>query len=61
MANRAKKRAAGPKRKSTDWNIGQPLAFPPKSNPIINRLAKEAVEEAVRGPLNLKRQKRKKR
>jgi hypothetical protein len=60
MARRAKKK----KRKrqtSTEWNLGQPLAFPPKNAvPIIKRLAQEAREEAVRGPFRTKRQKRKK-
>jgi hypothetical protein len=41
---KAKKKPRKPK--TTDWNIGQPLAFPRKKNPIT-RLAQEAVEEAL--------------
>jgi len=48
--------------KTTEWNLGQPLAFPPKLNRSnIERLAREAVEEAMRGPFKRKRAKRKKK
>jgi hypothetical protein len=47
---------------STDWSIGQPLAFPPKRSPtVISRLAREAVKDAMRGPFKFKQQKRKKK
>jgi len=47
-------------RNTTEWNLGQPLAFPPKLNRAeFERLAREAVEEAMRGPFKAKRQKRK--
>jgi hypothetical protein len=56
------KNQKAPKRQITDWNIGQPLAFPQKkARTAINRLAREAVEEAKRGPLILKLRKRKKK
>jgi hypothetical protein len=62
MAKKAKKRPSRSKRKSTDWDIGQPLAFPPKKTPaVIERLAREAVEEAMSGPLKPKGLKRKKK
>ena len=51
-----------PPSRTTEWNLGQPLAFPPKLNRSnFERLAREAVEEAMRGPLKTKRQKRKKK
>jgi hypothetical protein len=46
---------------STDWSIGQPLAFPPKRPTVISRLARVAAKEAMRGPFKLKQQKRKKK
>jgi hypothetical protein len=46
--------------KSTEWHIGQPLAFPP-SRTEIERLAQEAVEDGASGPLKRKREKRKKK
>jgi hypothetical protein len=59
---KAKTRTRKPKRQITDWNIGQPLAFPQKKNRApINRLAREAVAEAMRGPFKLKRPQRKKK
>jgi hypothetical protein len=48
--------------RATDWNVGQPLVFPavkPQTN--IKRLAREAVEEGLRGPSTPKREKRKKK
>ena len=33
------------RRKVTEWNLGQPLAFPAKLNREFERLAREAVEE----------------
>jgi hypothetical protein len=48
-------------RKPTEWNLGQPLAFPPKRNSSeFERLARQAVEEAMNGPFKRKRAKRKK-
>jgi hypothetical protein len=53
------------KLRATEWNIGQPLEFPPVKNRDINRginrIAREVVEEAMRGPFKRKRQKRKKK
>jgi len=58
----ARKPARRSSSKTTDWNLGQPLAFPPKLNRSdLERLAREAVEEGMRGPLKTKRQKRKKK
>ena len=49
-------------RNATEWNLGQPLAFPPKRNRAeFEDLAREAVEEAMRGPFRSKRQKRRKK
>jgi hypothetical protein len=46
----------------TTENLGQPLAFPPKINRSnFERLAREAVEQAMRGPFKTKRQKGKKK
>jgi hypothetical protein len=57
-----KTRTRKPKRQITDWNIGQPLAFPRrKSAAVIERLAREAVAEGMKGPFKLPRQKRKKK
>jgi hypothetical protein len=62
MAKKAKKRIGKSKRKSTEWGVGQPLAFPQVKNlTATERLAKEVVEEAMRGPVKLTRQKRKKK
>jgi len=62
MANKARKRIGKSKRKSTEWGIGQPLAFPKVKNLTgIDRLAQEVVEEAMRGPFKPKREKRKKK
>jgi hypothetical protein len=50
------------KRQITDWNIGQPLAFPRrKSAAVIERLAREAVAEGMSGPFKLPQRKRKKK
>jgi hypothetical protein len=60
MTTKAKKKTRKLRGMSTDWRVGQPLAFPPKRNPtVINRLAREAIREAMRGPF--KRQRRKKK
>jgi hypothetical protein len=45
--------------KTTEWNLGQPLAFPPKlKTSTFERLAREAVEEAVNGLFKRNRPKR---
>jgi hypothetical protein len=62
MAKRAKKTPRRSKRKSTDWGVGQPLAFPQVKNlTALDRLAHQAVEESLRGPFKLKQEKRKKK
>jgi hypothetical protein len=44
--------------KTTEWNLGQPQAFPPKLNRSnFERLAREAVEEGMREPLKTKQHK----
>ncbi len=44
MAREQTRRAT---RKTTEWNLGQPLAFPPKLNHSeFDRLVREAVNEA---------------
>jgi hypothetical protein len=54
MAKKRSRRA-----KTTEWNLGQPLAFPSKLKPsTFERLARKAVEEAVNGPFKRKRPKR---
>src|SRR5512147_2811098 len=54
-----KKRTRRANYKTTEWNLGQPLAFPPRLNPsTFERLAREAVEEAVNDPFKRKRVKR---
>jgi hypothetical protein len=59
---KAKTRTRKRKRQITDWNIGQPLAFPRrKSAAVIERLAREAVAEGMKGPFKLPRQRRKKK
>jgi len=58
----ARKQTRQSTRNTTEWNIGQPLAFPPKlSRAEFERLAREAVEEGISGPLKPKQQKRKKK
>jgi hypothetical protein len=48
--------------RNTEWNLGKPLAFPPKKDRAeFERLAREAVAEGMRGPFKLKRPKRKKK
>ena len=48
--------------KTTEWNLGQPLAFPPKLKPAeFERLAREVVDEAMSGPFKHRRPKHKKR
>jgi hypothetical protein len=56
----AKKQTGQSLLKSTEWNVGQPLAFPP-ARTGIKRVAQEAVDEAMRGPFHLSRGKRKKK
>ena len=54
-----KKRTRRANYKTTEWNLGQPLAFPPRLNPsTFERLAREAVEEAVNDPFKRKRARR---
>jgi hypothetical protein len=48
------------KAKPTAWNIGQPLTFR-VIRPRIQRIASQAVDEAVRGPFQVKQSKRKKK
>jgi hypothetical protein len=58
----ARKQTRKSRRNRTEWNLGQPLAFPPKKDRAdFERLAREAVEEAMSGPFRPKRQKRKKK
>jgi hypothetical protein len=58
----ARKQTRESMRNTTEWNLGQPLAFPPKLNRSdFERLAREAVEEAMSAPFKAKRQKRKKK
>jgi hypothetical protein len=59
MARKPTRRATS---RTTEWNLVQPLAFPPKINRSnFERLAREAVEQGMRGPFKTKRQKRKKK
>jgi hypothetical protein len=54
-----KKRTRRANYKTTEWNLGQPLAFPPRLNPsTFERLARKAVEEAVNDPFKRKGTKR---
>jgi hypothetical protein len=54
MARKAKKKASK-RQMSTEWGVGQPLAFPSKkSASSINRLAQEVVEKGMRGPFSPK-------
>jgi hypothetical protein len=48
------------KEKPTPWTIGQPLTFP-VIRPSIQRIANQAVDEAIGGPFQNKRSKRKKK
>jgi len=62
MAKKTKKKTKQSQKKSTDWNLGQPLAFPLKRTlPKIDRIAGEAVEEFMRGTFKPTRQKPKKK
>jgi hypothetical protein len=54
------KKQTGQALKSTEWNVGQPLAFPP-ARTAIKRPAQEAVDEAIRAPFHPSRGKRKKK
>jgi hypothetical protein len=58
----ARKQTRKSTRNPTEWNLGQPLAFPLKKNRAdFERLAREAVAERMRGPFKSKRPKRKKK
>jgi hypothetical protein len=46
--------------RSTDWNVGQPLAFP-QLHAGIKSLAREAADEGMSGPFSSRRQKHKKK
>jgi len=48
------------KEKPTPWNIGQPLTFP-LIRPHIQGAANQAMDEAIGGPFQNKRSKRKKK
>ena len=62
MNRMARKPTRQSTRKTNEWNLGQPLAFPPKLNRAdFERLAREAMEEGVRGPFKRKEPKRKKK
>jgi len=56
----AKKRTKRTSTNSTEWQVGQPLAWPAAASGI-KRAAREAVNEAMRGPFSPKRPKRKKK
>jgi hypothetical protein len=57
----AKAKKSKTKLRSTDWQVGQPLVFPTsKTANDIERLARDAVQEGMRGPFK-RGQKRKKR
>jgi hypothetical protein len=56
----AKKQTKRTMLRSTDWNVGQPLAFP-QLHAGIKSLARDAVDEAMSGPFSPKRQKHKKK
>ena len=47
------------KNRSSEWQVGQPLAFP--KNEAFERAARQAVDEGLRGPFQLKRGKKKKK
>jgi hypothetical protein len=44
----------------TEWHVGQPLAWPVAGSGI-KRAAREALNEAMRGPFRVGREKRKKK
>ena len=55
----AKTKKSQTKRRSTDWQVGQPLVFPTqKTQNNLERLARDAVQEGMRGPFK-RRQKKK--
>jgi len=57
MAGKRRKRS-----KTTEWSLGQPLAFPPKLNRSeFEQLARDVVEEGMSEPSKLKPSKRKKK
>jgi hypothetical protein len=55
MAAKSKRKAA--KNQSTDWDVGQPLAFPP-SRVEIEGLARKSVDETVSKRKQRKRKKK---
>jgi hypothetical protein len=58
----ARKQTRESTRKPTEWNLGQPLAFPPKKNRAeFERLARKAIAEGMGEPFKVKRSKRKKK
>jgi hypothetical protein len=60
MARKAKKKARN-RQRSTEWNVGQPLAFPSKKGAApVNRVTEEIVEEAVRRPFRTSGKRKKK-
>ena len=62
MAKQAKTTPRTSNRKSTEWGIGQPLAFPPtKTLANVDRLAREVAEETMRASFTPKPQKPKKK
>jgi hypothetical protein len=63
LLDMAKSKKSKPtKSRSPDWQIGQPLMFPASKNQDgIERLAREAVEEGMRGPFKSKLKKSKKK
>ena len=62
MAKKAKKKTRERRSKSTDWSLGQPLAFPKKKNPTdVNLLARSVVEAAIGEPIKLKNRRKRSR
>jgi hypothetical protein len=61
MAKKAKKKTGKRRSKSTDWSLGQPLAFPKKKIPTdVYRLARSVIESAIEENIIPKKQKQKK-
>jgi len=57
MAGKRRRRS-----KTTEWSLGQPLAFPPKLNRFeFEQLARDVVEEGMSEPSKRKPSKRKKK
>jgi hypothetical protein len=62
MMRMARKHTRRSTSKTTEWSLGQPLAFPTKINRSnFERLAREAVDEVKSGPSKRRRSKRKKK